>query len=86
MASRREVRFQDVEERPFLSSPGDHDDAETPTSPRPDTTRVTSDGGSFYLTAVTITCYFLSITFIICGVWQQPSEKQCIRKLNGWCK
>lgn len=33
----------------------------------------------------TVVCFCSAFAFLVAGLWYQPSDMQCVRKLNAWC-
>lgn len=31
-------------------------------------------------------CYALSVVLFVGGLWRQPSDAECVQKLNAWCE
>lgn len=34
---------------------------------------------------LTVVCLCSAATFFVAGLWREPSDKDCVRKLNAWC-
>lgn len=76
--SKDRLSLSAVEEQavPFLSTESIEESTSTPPI----------IGGSTGVRILSYCCYVLSIILFVGGLWRQPSEAQCIRKLNAWCE
>lgn len=72
-----EFELGDVEEQePFMLS---DERISSSTTPR--------NGYSIqHYSAILAGVFFLLSSFAVVEIWRKPSEAQCVKRLNGWCK
>lgn len=74
------VQEGDEEQRGFLS--GDLENNHEPTRDAVKRDRPTDHR---YSTLLPLAIFFLSIVFLVSGVWYKQPDRRCVQKMNAWC-